>query len=162
MDKNTPLQNFDDLSDSKTCAARLALLRAELKKRALDGFIVPRADEFQGEYVPARAERLAWLTAFTGSAGAAVVLADRCAIFVDGRYTLQVRAQTDLTLFEPRDLIAEGPAARVVDHRLHGRLDRGQCRARRRDRLRPVAAYARRGGQPQGIGDQDRRHANSL
>jgi hypothetical protein len=57
-----------------------------------------------GEYLPAFAERLAWLTAFTGSAGAAVVLADKAAIFVDGRYTLQVRNQTDTSLFEPRDL----------------------------------------------------------
>ena len=62
-----------------------------------------------GEYLPAYAERLAWLTAFTGSAGAAVVLKDKAAVFVDGRYTLQVRAQTDTSLFEPRDLVAEGP-----------------------------------------------------
>ncbi|HEY0283679.1 MAG TPA: aminopeptidase P family protein, partial [Rhizomicrobium sp.] len=62
-------------------------------------------------YVPKRAERLAWLTAFTGSAGVAVVLADKAAIFVDGRYTLQVRKQTDTSLFEPRDLVTEGPAA---------------------------------------------------
>ncbi len=56
---------------------------------------MPRSDEHQGEYVPKRAERLAWLTGFTGSAGAAVVLADKAAVFVDGRYTLQVRNQTD-------------------------------------------------------------------
>src|SRR5579863_1203484 len=68
----------------------LSLLRAELKKRGLDGFIVPRADEHQGEYVPASAARLAFLTGFTGSAGAAVALADKAAVFVDGRYTLQV------------------------------------------------------------------------
>ena len=91
MDKNTPFQNYDDQSDAATCAPRLAALRAELKQRGLDGFIVPRADEHQGEYVPKRAERLAWLTAFTGSAGAAVVLADKAVIFVDGRYTLMVR-----------------------------------------------------------------------
>ena len=84
-------QSFDDQSDPATCAPRLTLLRAELARRGLDGFIVPRSDEHQGEYVPKRAERLAWLTAFTGSAGAAVVLADKAAIFVDGRYTLQVR-----------------------------------------------------------------------
>lgn len=104
-------QSYDDQSDAAACAPRLAALRGELKKRGLDGFLVPRADEHQGEYVPGRAERLAWLTAFTGSAGAAVVLADKAAIFVDGRYTLQVRAQTDVSLFEPRDLVAEGPAA---------------------------------------------------
>jgi Xaa-Pro aminopeptidase len=109
MDKT--FQSFDDQSDAATCAPRLAALRGELKARGLDGFLVPRADEHQGEYVPKRAERLAWLTAFTGSAGAAVVLKGKAAIFVDGRYTLQVRQQTDTALFEPRDLIAEGPAA---------------------------------------------------
>ena len=109
MDKS--LQNYDDQSDAAACAPRLAALRGELKQRGLDGFLVPRAHEHQGEYVPKRAERLAWLTAFTGSAGAAVVLAERAAIFVDGRYTLQVRKQTDTSLFEPRDLVAEGPAA---------------------------------------------------
>jgi Xaa-Pro aminopeptidase len=102
-------QSFDDQSDPATCALRLKLLREELARRGLDGFIVPRADEHQGEYVPRRAERLGWLTSFTGSAGAAVVLTDKAAIFVDGRYTLQVRAQTDTALFEPRDLVAEGP-----------------------------------------------------
>ncbi len=69
-------------------AARLALLREELKARRLDGFIVPRADEHQGEYVPSCGQRLAWLTGFTGSAGMAIVLAERAALFVDGRYTL--------------------------------------------------------------------------
>ena len=114
MDKN--FQSFDDQSEAATCAPRLKALRAELGKCGLDGFIVPRSDEHQGEYVPPHAERLAWLTAFTGSAGAAVVLTDRAAIFVDGRYTLQVRAQTDTKLFEPRDLIAEGPAAWIENN----------------------------------------------
>jgi Xaa-Pro aminopeptidase len=107
MDK--PFQSYDDQSDPSTCAPRLAALRAELKARGLDGFVVPHSDEHMGEYLPPRAERLAWLTAFTGSAGAAVVLMDKAAVFVDGRYTLQVRAQTDTALFEPRDLVAEGP-----------------------------------------------------
>jgi Xaa-Pro aminopeptidase len=90
--------------------ARLALLREELARQGLDGFIVPRADEHQGEYVPAGGQRLAWLTGFTGSAGAAVVLADRAAVFVDGRYTLQAAAQVDAALFEIRHLIEEPPA----------------------------------------------------
>ena len=72
----------------RPCAPRLAALRAELAKRGLDGFVVPHSDEHQGEYLPASAERLAWLTSFTGSAGAAVVLKDKAAVFVDGRYTL--------------------------------------------------------------------------
>ncbi|HUC60827.1 MAG TPA: aminopeptidase P family N-terminal domain-containing protein, partial [Alphaproteobacteria bacterium] len=90
-------------------AERLALLRAALARRGLAGFIVPRGDEHQGEYVPPSAERLAWLTGFTGSAGAAIVLADKAAIFVDGRYTLQARAQVDAALFEQRHLIETPP-----------------------------------------------------
>ena len=74
---------------------RLTALRAELKRRGLDGVVVPRADEHQGEYLPPSAERLSWLTGFTGSAGFAVVLAERAALFTDGRYTLQVRAEVD-------------------------------------------------------------------
>src|SRR5215469_4597458 len=111
MDKTSSFQSFENQSDAATCEPRLAALRGELARRGLDGFLVPRADEHQGEYVPKRAERLAWLTAFTGSAGAAVVLADKAAVFVDGRYTLQVRQQTDTKLFEPRDLVSEGPIA---------------------------------------------------
>ena len=76
-------------------SARLARLRQELVALGLDGFVVPRADEHQGEYVPPRGQRLAWLTGFTGSAGVAVVLRDRAALFVDGRYTLQAAAQVD-------------------------------------------------------------------
>ena len=118
MDKN--FQSFDDLSDAATCAPRLALLRAELKKRGLDGFVIPHSDQHQSEYLPARAERLAWVTSFTGSAGAAVVLMDKAVVFTDGRYTLQVRRQTDTKLFEPRDLVVEGPQGWIPDHLPHG------------------------------------------
>ena len=116
MDKNTAFQTYDDRSDAATVAPRLALLRAELAARGLDGFVIPHSDEHQNEYLPASAERLAWLTSFTGSAGSAVVLKDKAAVFVDGRYTLQVRAQTDTSLFEPRDLVAEGPQGWIPDH----------------------------------------------
>jgi Xaa-Pro aminopeptidase len=91
-------------------AERLAALRAELARRGLDGFIVPRADAFLNEYVPCDAERLAWLTGFTGSAGAAVVLADRAAIFIDGRYVTQAEAETDAALWERAHLIEHPPA----------------------------------------------------
>src|SRR5437660_9173126 len=90
-------------------ATRLERLRRELAAQDLDGFIVPRADEHQGEYVPPRGQRLAWLTGFTGSAGLAIVLRDRAALFVDGRYTLQVAAQIDTRLFEIHHLIEEPP-----------------------------------------------------
>ena len=116
MDKITAFQSFDDTSDAAQCAPRLAALRAELAQRGLDGFVIPHSDEHMGEYLPARAERLAWLTAFTGSAGAAVVLPDKAAVFTDGRYTLQVRRQTDTKLFEPRDLVAEGPQGWIPDN----------------------------------------------
>ncbi len=76
-------------------ASALSALRQELARQGLDGFIVPRADEHLGEYVPPSAERLAWLTGFTGSAGLAVVLAATAAVFTDGRYVLQLAEQTD-------------------------------------------------------------------
>ena len=89
-------------------AARLAALRAELERRGLHGFLVPRSDEHQGEYVPLRAQRLTWLTGFTGSAGTAVVLLGKAAVFVDGRYTLQVRNQVDTGQFQPVHLADQG------------------------------------------------------
>ncbi|GAB4521449.1 MAG: aminopeptidase P family protein [Roseibium sp.] len=100
-------QSFDDLSDPSCGAPHAALLRAELARRGLDGFLVPRADAHQGEYVPPHDCRLQWLTGFTGSAGMAAVLADEAAIFVDGRYTIQVRDQVDMAVFPARHLINE-------------------------------------------------------
>ncbi|HET8997055.1 MAG TPA: aminopeptidase P family N-terminal domain-containing protein, partial [Acetobacteraceae bacterium] len=90
---------------------RLASLRAELARQGLDGFIVPRADEHLGEYVPAAAERLAWLTGFTGSAGLAAVLPDRAAVFTDGRYVLQLAEQTDPSLWQRKHITEEPPPA---------------------------------------------------
>ena len=80
---------FQSFEDATACAAsglRIKALRTELARRDLTGFIVPRADRHQNEYVPACEERLAWLTGFTGSAGMAVVLRERAAVFVDGQY----------------------------------------------------------------------------
>src|SRR5438270_2545606 len=110
-------QTFDDPSERAESAARVAALRAELKRRGLTGFIVPRADRHQNEYVPAAEERLAWLTGFTGSAGAAVVLMQRAALFVDGRYTLQVRQQVDTALFAIEHL-AENPPHQWLERNL--------------------------------------------
>ena len=100
---------------SKTTAARVAALRTELRRRGLAGFIVPRADEHQGEYVPPRAERLAWLTGFTGSAGLAIALEQAAAIFVDGRYTLQVTQQIDPQLFVARHITDQPPEGWVAE-----------------------------------------------
>ena len=102
-------QTFDDLSERSESAARVAALRAELKRRGLDGFVVPRADRQQNEYLPASEERLAWLTGFTGSAGAAIVLTTRAVIFVDGRYTVQAEAQVDRNLFAVAHLVDTPP-----------------------------------------------------
>ena len=103
-------------------AERLADLRAELALVGLDGFIVPRADEHLGEYVAPNAERLTWLTGFTGSAGIAVVLADAAAVFSDGRYVLQLATQTDGALWERLHVIDEPPpgwlAARAKGRRI--------------------------------------------
>src|SRR5258706_5686215 len=93
-------QTFDDPQDTSESEPRLVALRAELARRGLDGFIVPHADRYQNEYLPPSDERLAWISGFTGSAGSAIVLADRAALFVDGRYTLQAREQVDTGLFE--------------------------------------------------------------
>ncbi len=84
---------------------RVPALRRRLEALDLHGFVIPRADAHQGENVPAAAERLAWLTGFTGSAGLAVVLADTAALFVDGRYTLQAPAQVDGGVFDCKHLI---------------------------------------------------------
>jgi len=90
---------------------RLNALREELARRRLDGFVVPLTDEHMSEYVGAYAQRLAWLTGFEGSAGSAVVLPAEAAIFVDGRYTLQVREQVDGALWSyqsvPETSVAE-------------------------------------------------------
>ena len=102
-------QTFDATSDPAQAAPRLVRLRKLLEHEGLDGFLVPRADEHQGEYVPPAAERLKWLTGFTGSAGAALVLRDRAILFVDGRYTLQARTQTDPALFTIDSLVESPP-----------------------------------------------------
>src|SRR5580700_520798 len=102
-------QSFEERGERNASAARVAALRAELKRRDLDGLIVPRADRYQNEYVPPCAERLAWLTGFTGSAGAAIVLADRAVIFVDGRYQVQVREEVDSAVFTVEHLVERPP-----------------------------------------------------
>ncbi|MEO1250576.1 MAG: aminopeptidase P family N-terminal domain-containing protein, partial [Pseudomonadota bacterium] len=98
-------------------AERLAALRAWMKSEGLDGVIVPRADPHRVESLPANAERLAWLTGFTGSAGMVSVLVESAALFVDGRYTLQARDQVDSSLFEVRH-VTEEPWTAWVEEQL--------------------------------------------
>ena len=104
-------QSYTDTVDFSQSAARVTALRAQLQRLGLDGFVIPRGDEHQNEYVPACAGRLSWLTGFAGSAGTAIVLADKAAIFVDGRYTLQVREQVDLGVFAPQHSVDAPPEA---------------------------------------------------
>src|ERR1700731_4345651 len=103
-------QSFDDPADAAAGRPRVAALRAEVARRGLDGFIVPHADRYQNEYLPPSEARLAWLTGFTGSAGAAIVMADRAVLFVDGRYTVQAREQTDAALFTLSHLVDAPPS----------------------------------------------------
>jgi Xaa-Pro aminopeptidase len=107
-----------------TAAERLARLRGELIRREVHGFLVPRADEHQGEYVPARAQRLAWLTGFTGSAGLAAVLPKAAAVFVDGRYTLQAETEVDGRFYARRH-VSDQPVTEWIAET----LERGQVLA---------------------------------
>jgi len=93
-------QSFEEAAAPAASGERIKALQRELRARKLKGFLVPHSDEHQDEFLPPSAERLAWLTGFTGSAGAAIVLDKAAALFVDGRYILQARAQADPTLFE--------------------------------------------------------------
>jgi Xaa-Pro aminopeptidase len=112
-------QSFEDHAERTASAARVAALRTELARRNLTGFIVPRSDRHQNEYVPASEERLAWLTGFTGSAGGAIVLMERAVLFVDGRYTLQAREQVDTSLFSIEHLV-ETPPDKWIEQNLSG------------------------------------------
>jgi len=102
-------QNFDDRTEGAAASGRIAAVRAELRRRGLDGFIVPHADRHQNEYLAPSEERLAWLTGFSGSAGVAVVLAERAVLFVDGRYQLQAREQVDAAIFAIEHLVERPP-----------------------------------------------------
>lgn len=95
---------------------KLSSLRFILKKNHLDGFIINRGDEFLNEYVAPYAERLAWLTGFTGSAGMAIVLTDNAAVFSDGRYILQMQQQLDQELWEYHHISHKSPLAWILDH----------------------------------------------
>jgi Xaa-Pro aminopeptidase len=97
-------------------SARLDALRKELKARGLDGFVVPISDEHMSEYVGSYAQRLAWLTGFGGSAGTAVVMADEAAMFVDGRYTLQLRHQVDERCYSYESIPQTSPTKWLAEH----------------------------------------------
>ena len=104
-------QSFDAPTRPEDGPPRLAALRTHLAAKGLDGFLVPRADAWQGEYVSPHDERLAWLTGFTGSAGFCIVLPEVAGVFIDGRYRVQVKAQVDLAAFTP----VNWPETRAAD-----------------------------------------------
>lgn len=109
-------QTFEEPEAGVALTARLAALREELARRKLTGFVIPRADQQQNEYVPPSEERLAWLTGFTGSAGLAVVLTHEAAVFVDGRYTIQAAKQVDSRAWAVESLIDPPPESWISAH----------------------------------------------
>jgi Xaa-Pro aminopeptidase len=109
-------QTFEEPESGVALSARLSALREELARRKLTGFVVPRADQQQNEYVAPSEERLAWLTGFTGSAGLAVVLAQDAAVFVDGRYTLQAAKQVDAKAWAVESLVEPPPESWISQH----------------------------------------------
>ena len=113
-------QTFDEAEGGAAVAARLKALREELARRKLRGFVVPRADQQQNEYVAPSEERLAWLSGFTGSAGLAVALDNEAALFVDGRYTLQAAKQIDREAWTIEPLVEPPPESWLAKHLHHG------------------------------------------
>src|SRR5947207_7051892 len=109
-------QTFEEPQSGVALTARLAAFREELARRKLTGFVIPRADQQQNEYVAPSEERLAWLTGFTGSAGMAVVLAREAAVFVDGRYTLQAGKQVDRKSWHVEPLVDPPPEQWLSKH----------------------------------------------
>jgi len=109
-------QTFEEPKSGIALAARLSAFREELARRKLTGFVIPRADQQQNEYVAPSEERLAWLTGFTGSAGQAIVLTQTAAVFVDGRYTLQAAKQVDPKAWNIEPLADPPPESWLASH----------------------------------------------
>ncbi|THD48522.1 MAG: aminopeptidase P family protein [Bradyrhizobium sp.] len=113
-------QTFEEPETGIALTARLSAFREELAQRHLTGFVVPRADQQQNEYVAPSEERLAWLTGFTGSAGLAVILSREAALFVDGRYTLQAAKQVDAKAWSVEPLVDPPPETWLAKHLVAG------------------------------------------
>jgi Xaa-Pro aminopeptidase len=109
-------QTFEEPESGVALTARLSAFREELARRKLAGFVIPRADQQQNEYVAPSEERLAWLTGFTGSAGLAIVLTHKAAVFVDGRYTLQAAKQIDTKAWSVEPLVDPSPESWLTQH----------------------------------------------
>lgn len=113
-------QSFDNKSTPQFGKARVEALRATFDGLGIDGFLVPRADEYQGEYVPECAERMAWISGFTGSAGVVLVTRNQAVVFVDGRYTTQLASQVDPAVFTGGDLVGAPPAKWLSENAPNG------------------------------------------
>src|SRR6266852_2333437 len=113
-------QTFEEPESGVALTARLSAFREELARRKLTGFVIPRADQQQNEYVAPSEERLAWLTGFTGSAGMAIVLTQAAAVFVDGRYALQAAKQVDAKAWSIESLIDPPPENWLAKHLIAG------------------------------------------
>ena len=139
-------QTFDETTDRSFGPKHVPLIRKAMAEQGLDGFVVPHEDEHQNEYLPAANDRLAWATGFTGSAGAAVILKDKAAVFVDGRYTLQVRDQVDQAAFEIRDLVEGGVPAYLESAAAEGQVIGYDPRLHSPDALDRLKAAVRKAG----------------
>ena len=139
-------QTFQDHADPSFGPLHLPLIRQAFARQGLDGLLIPHEDEHQNEYLPDANDRLAWATGFTGSAGAAVVLKDKAAVFVDGRYALQVRDQVDLALFEVRDLVDGGVPAWLEAELMPGQTIGYDPRLHSPDSLARLRAAAEKAG----------------
>jgi Xaa-Pro aminopeptidase len=139
-------QTFDESTDPSFGPRHTPLIRKAMAEQGLDGFLVPHEDEHQNEYLPEANDRLAWATGFTGSAGAAVILKDKAAIFVDGRYTLQVRDQVDEGLYEIRDLVDGGVPAYLSEAAKPGWTIGYDARLHSPDALARLRSAAERAG----------------
>lgn len=109
-------QKFTSSSEKSKGAQRLSALREEMRKEKVTAFLVPHADEHQNEYLPKRAERLAWLTGFTGSAGFCIAMLDKAAVFSDGRYTVQLNEQIDDAAFTAENSVTNPPSKWIEEN----------------------------------------------
>jgi Xaa-Pro aminopeptidase len=139
-------QTFDDHADPSFGEKHLPLIRKALVAAGLDGLLIPHEDEYNNEYLPEANDRLAFATGFTGSAGAAVVMLDKAAMFTDGRYTLQVRAQVDGRLFSYHDLVEGGVASWLERELKPGQTVGYDARLHTPDSLDRLKAAAARAG----------------
>ena len=144
-------QSYEPISDRSFARKHMPLIRKELERRGLDGFIVPHDDEYQNEYTPAYAERLMWATGFSGSAGSAIILQKSAAIFTDGRYTVQVRQQADGDFFEYVDISEKSPVQWLEEN----------AEKRRPDRVRPASPHQSKHRPVPSGGRENRLYANT-